>query len=480
MTLTGITSITKKWIQCLCLVVAATAVAKQPNVLFIAIDDLRPELGCYDHPMVKSPNIDRIAREGMVFDRAYCQQAVCGPSRLSLMTGVHLDRVKIYNMGTRIEWREERPGISSLSEQFRNAGWTAVGFGKIYDGRLGLDVGYSWDAFTEGWKPKFARPDNRMFNKKQRGVRMPAVECADVPDQVYTDGSNARLAVNLIEQYDGEKPLFLAVGFCKPHLPFVAPKKYWDLYDRDAIVLPENKTAPTDCTEYTLSKYKEIFSYAVDRPISDETARELIHGYYACISYVDAQVGAVVDALEKKKMLENTIIVLWGDHGFKLGDYGEWAKNTNLEVDTRVPLMMSLPPDMAMERGAKTKSVVELVDLFPTLCEAAGLPVPDTVEGRSLLPVLRNPETSVKNFALSQFPHGDCMGYSIRDSGWRYTEWRALKGGEIKARELYDLRTSLVEDANVLNKYPEEASKRAAMLQDYLNQAITWDGDLIW
>lgn len=455
--------------------------AEKPNVLFIAVDDLYPELGCYGNEMIKSPTIDRIASEGMLFERAYCQQAVCGPSRLSLMLGVHPDRVKVYGMTLRDEWRKHRPGFTSLPEQFRKHGWTAVGFGKIYDNRLGLDVGHTWDEFTQGWKPHYVRPENVeqfKLSRQSKEVRMPAVECADVPDNRYTDGHVADMAVQAVQQYDGEKPLFLAVGFPKPHLPFVAPKKYWDLYDRNQIHVPENNQAPINCTEYTLSKYKEVFDYDVPDPIPDTVARELIHGYYACVSYVDAQIARVLKAFEEKGLLDNTIIVLWGDHGFKLGHHGEWAKHTNLERDARVPLMIRLPGQKTA--GSKTDSIVELVDLFPTLCEAAGLDIPDTAEGRSLLPILGNPKAKVRDFALSQYPHEKCMGYSIRTANWRYTEWRRIWNGKVQARELYDLENNPIEKENVLDAQPEEAREHAVLLEKYLSGAKQWDGETIW
>jgi iduronate 2-sulfatase len=459
----------------------ASAEAAGPNVLFIAIDDLRPELGCYGHFQIKSPAIDRIASEGMLFERAYCQQAVCGPSRLSMLLGVHPDRVKVYGMTLHDEWRRYRPGFASLPEQFRTAGWTTVGFGKIFDDRLGLDRSHSWDAFTPGWKNQFAGPEKaeqRRLATQSADVRIPAVEGIDVPDARYTEGHITRLAVDFLEQYDADKPFFLAVGFPKPHLPFVAPKKYWDLYERANIRLPAETAAPKGCTDYTLANYKEIFDYDVPNPVTQEAARELRHGYMACVSYVDAQIEKLVAALTEKGLLDNTVIVIWGDHGFKLGDYGEWAKLTNLELDARVPLIIRLPGQTCS--GLKTKALVELVDLFPTLCEAAGLPVPDTVEGRSLLPILGNPEATVRDFALSQYPRDKCMGYSVRTAGWRYTEWRRIGDGQVQARELYNLENNPIEKENVLDAHPEIAAKHAVLLQDYLDSAEKWDGETIW
>ena len=479
----------KQSIQFLCSLfgLGTIAAAASPDILFIAIDDLRPELGCYGRPVI-SPNIDRIAAQGMVFERAYCQQSVCGPSRLSIMTGAYPDSLGVYGMGTRCEWRESRSEFTSIPEQFRKNGWYAVGFGKIYDNRLGVDEGFSWDEMTQGWKTHFASPEKRKVEQEWRSAskgqkpdaRMAATECADVADDFYTDGHVTKLAVNFLKQYKKDQPLFLAVGFPKPHLPFVAPEKYWKLYNRDSIQLPDLKAAPERATEFTLSDYKEIFDYDVPNPVPDDVARELIHGYYACISYVDAQIGLILDALRECRDLDNTLIVLWGDHGYKLAEYGEWAKHTDLEIDTRVPLIIRLPAG-AVQKNGTTKSLAEFVDVLPTMCEAVGIPVPDSAEGRSLLPVLKNPQATVRDFALSQYPHRGCMGYSIRTDGWRYTEWRGTgKTGTVKASELYDLRDAPYETKNVLADEAEKAAEMSALLNEYLRGAKKWNGSIIW
>ncbi len=466
------------------------AQSKKPNVLFIAIDDLRPELNCYGKTQIISPNIDKIASEGIVFTRAYCQVALCGPSRLSIMTGMHPDRLKNYGMSSsnKIEWREYRPGITSLPEQFRKNGYYALGFGKIYDNRLGLDIGYSWDSFKEGWKNEYTSPRAQQIIAQAKAdiaagiepdVIRPAVDFYDTPDETYTDGSNAKLAVDFINTYAGEKPYFLAVGFAKPHLPFVAPKKYWDLYNRGSIKLPEFNVPPEGISEYMLSPYKEIQDYINKSTINDDKTLELRHGYYACVSYIDAQIGKIIEALKDKGELDNTIIILWGDHGFKLGDYGEWAKATNLEIDARVPLMIRLPKMSGA--GTRSSAPVELADVLPTMCDAANIPIPDGVEGKSLLSVLCNPSLKFRDFALTQYRRsGTSMGYSVRTPEWRYTEWINPNTGKTNDAELYKIDdVSLMESKNVENEFPEEVVRLSKMLHDYLSTAKVYDGPII-
>ena len=461
---------------------------KQPNVLFIAIDDMRPELNSYGKSQIISPNIDKLANEGIVFTRAYCQVALCGPSRLSLMTGMHPDGIKNYGMSksNKIEWRDFRPGVTSIPEQFRKNGYFAIGFGKIYDNRLGVDENFSWDEFNEGWKGKYISPRAKKILAEAKAARnagkkpeitRPAVDYYDTADESYTDGNIAKLAVDFVNGYDSEKPFFLAVGFNKPHLPFVAPKKYWDLYEREKIKLPEYLKPPKEKTPYTLSPYKEIEDYISKTIIDEAKIKELRHGYYACVSYVDAQIGKIINALIEKGELENTIIVLWGDHGFKLGDYGEWAKATNLEVDARVPLIFRLP---AKENaGTKVATPVELTDIMPTLCDVANIKTPSNAEGESLLPLFFNPEADFRPFALTQYARKE-MAYSIRTKEWRYTEYVNKKSYETIEQELYRIDDqTLMEDENVEGKYPNVVKEMSKILHDYIKTAPKWDGPQI-
>ncbi|MGD8240268.1 MAG: sulfatase, partial [Armatimonadota bacterium] len=341
----------------------------KPNVLFFPIDDLRPQLGCYGHEAIESPSIDRLAAEGIRFERAYCQQAVCAPSRISLLSGCRLDTVGIYDLNTPLH--SKHPEIVTMPQHFRKHGYHTVSLGKVYhhknddpDGWSARPWGPSGD-WAGGWRayrdPESVRISNareaearRKWEEARKGGRNvrrpkapggPAFEGPDVADNAYPDGLVAERAVEELRRLKG-KPFFLAAGFVKPHLPFNAPKQYWDLYDPGDIRLPENTDDPLDAPELALTNWGELRAYAgipKQGPVDDETARQLIHGYYACVSYVDAQVGRVMDELERLGLRDSTVIILWGDHGWKLGEYSAWCKHTNFELDTRGPMILSVP-----------------------------------------------------------------------------------------------------------------------------------------
>ncbi len=420
------------------------------NVLFIAVDDLRPELGCYGAQRVSSPNIDRLAARGLVFERAFCQQAVCSPSRTSLLTGCRPDTTRIYDLET--HFRKTLPDVVTLPQHFKANGYHTQAFGKIFHG--GLDDSRSWTEPT--WQPKgvdwYRLPENRKLmdqltsGLKDDDARIDAVrrgsirgaptECADVPDDAYSDGVIADKTIAALREHKG-RPFFLAAGFHKPHLPFVAPKKYWDMYKREDLKLAADPRPPSDFPAIAGTSWGELRRYhgiPGQGPLSDDEARLLIHGYLACISYVDAQIGRVVDELDRLGLAENTVIVLWGDHGWKLGEHGMWCKHTNFELDTRAPLICVAPGGAA---GRKTRALVEFVDIYPALCELAGLDKPAHLEGTSFAPLMKDPDRAWKTAAFSQYPRGKVMGYSIRTDRWRYTEWRE-PDGKVKARELYD------------------------------------------
>lgn len=424
------------------------------NVLFIAVDDLRPELGCYGQSQIHSPNLDKLAASGVLFERAYCQQAVCSPTRTSLLTGMRPDTTRVYDLVT--HFRNHIPDVVTLPQLFKNNGYHAEGMGKIY--HSGFDDPISWSVphWSNTRGTVYQLPANQALIRQRQAdakaagltgkarsnaVKGPAVECADVPDGAYKDGQVANHAKERLKALAaGDKPFFLAVGFAKPHLPFIAPKKYWDLYKRDEMRVPEWKTAPKGAPQYTLAGSGELFTYAnIERklPLDDDVAKELIHGYYAAVSYVDAQIGKVIDELDRLGLRDNTTIVLWGDHGWKLGDYGQWCKHSNVEWDTRGCLMLSSP---GMKGNGKTShALVEFVDIYPTIAELAGLEVPHNLEGKSFVPVLENPQIAWKKAAFSQYPRGGVMGYSMRTDRYRLTRWvDAKKPSDIKAVELYD------------------------------------------
>ncbi len=455
--------------------------ASKPNILFIAVDDLRPELGCYGRDYIKSPNIDRIARGGMVFNRAYCQQAVCSPTRSSLMTGTRPDTTKVWDLVT--HFRKALPDVVTLGQHFKQNGYFVQGMGKIYHG--GYDDPATWSVPWQNPRAvAYALRENLILNQRQfagepdgdrpgkKGVartgpnsRGPAFESADVSDDTYTDGKVASLAVETLGELSHKSaPFFLAVGFVKPHLPFVSPKKYWDLYDPAKIVLATNKFRPRNAPDYAVLPGGEMRSYHGIPPgsIPDDLARQLKHGYYAAISYMDAQVGKVLDELDRLGLRKNTIIILWGDHGWKLGEHDAWCKHSNVENDVNAPLILSVPG--MKNAGARSDALVEYVDIYPTLSELAGLPLPAHLEGISFKPLLENPKQPWKSAAFSQYPRTkgasgglSLMGYSMRTDRYRFTEWVSRKNpSEVDAVELYDHVTDPQENENIAGR-PESA-----------------------
>ncbi len=441
---------------------AAPKPARKTNVLFIAVDDLRPELGCYGRKQIISPNIDKLAAAGTLFDRAYCQQAVCAPSRASLMTGCRPDTTKIYDLDTPV--RKAMPDVLSLGQHFKNNGYVTMSMGKIYhhyrdDNRIGWSVP-AWHPKGD-WKGRgylTAEAQKRILapvpkgggGKVKRGLG-PAYEVADVADGAYPDGVTCEMALKQIRRLQA-RPFFLAVGFVRPHLPFNAPRKYWDMYDGAKIALPDNPNAPKGAPKFALTNWGELRAY-VGVPktgrLPEAQAKTLIHGYYACVSYVDALVGRLLDELNRLGLRDNTVVILWGDHGWKLGEYSRWCKHTNFELDTRVPMILSAPGHKPKQR---TDALVEFVDIYPTLAELCGMEVPKHCEGTSMVPLLRDPKRPWKTAAFSQYPRGRLMGYSMRTERYRYTEWLERKTRKVVARELYDHTVDPGENTNVAGR----------------------------
>jgi arylsulfatase A-like enzyme len=446
--------------------------SKRPNVLFIAVDDLRPEFGAYGKSYVHSPNMDKLAARGVVFKRAYCQQAVCSPTRSSLLTGTRPDTTKVWDLVT--HFRTALPDVVTLPQHFKNNGYFVQGMGKLYHG--GFDDPPSWSvpwSSPKGLKGTYALPENMELVRKsreaarqagktgrelQRSGRGPAYEAADVPDNTFHDGALADMAVKALQDIKAKgQPFFLGVGFVKPHLPFVAPKKYWDLYDRSKIELAPNPFRAKGSPSYAVQEGGELRNYAniPKGHIPDDLARTLKHGYYAAISYMDAQVGKVLDELERLGLKDDTIVVLWGDHGWKLGEHDAWCKHTNVENDTNVTLILSDPRTKSI--GKRTDAIVEFVDIYPTLAELAGLALPKHLEGASFVPVLADPQRTWKRAAFSQFPRPagvaggkPVMGYSMRTDRYRFTRWVERNNHEnLVAVELYDHQTDPQENVNI-------------------------------
>ncbi len=446
------------------------------NVLFIAVDDLRPQLGCYGNTTIQSPNIDKLASRGMLFERAYCQQAICMSSRASLLSGYRPDKGGITNNGPLFT---SVPDALTLNQHFINHGYEAVAMGKIYHHQSDYETGWSKKVFQPKGKcvgrgyldPESCRIakefDRQNPNSERKGLG-PAFEGPDVPDNAYPDGLVAEHAVQELRRLK-DKRFFMAVGFVKPHLPFNAPKKYWDLYRAEDLPLAANPFAPKGMPSQAATSWGELRSYhgiPKKGPVPDELARKLVHGYHAATSYADAQIGMVLDELDALGLTDKTVIILWGDHGWKLGEHGMWCKHTNFEVDTRVPLILSAPG--AKARGGKSKALVELVDMYPTLVDLCGLPLPAHLEGTSMAPLLDDPAKPWKKAAFSQYPGGGAMGYSIRTDRYRYTEWKERKSNKVVARQLFDLQVDAAENTNIAGN--EESAKVVADLSAMLEK----------
>lgn len=433
----------------------AAARATPLNVLFIAADDLRPKMRCYGDPYARTPHMDRLAAGGMLFERAYCQQAVCAPSRASLLTGLRPDTTRVYDLKT--TFRQAVPDAVTLPQCFMSRGYHAESIGKIFHGDEKTLDHVSWSVPEKF--PILLKRDQYVLEKnkddKDPWKKTSAVERADVPDDAYRDGQIAAAAVEALERLR-KRPFFLAVGFNKPHLPFAAPSRYWDLYKRPDLPLPPNPAEPDGAPPYAVPSYSELRSYGDfpgQGPMPREKVLEAIHGYYAATSYTDAQVGKVLSTLARLGLDSRTVVVLWGDHGWHLGEHSHWGKLTNFEVCVRSPLLLRVPGYPA---GRRTGRLVEFVDIYPTLADACGLPVPTGLEGISMMPLLKDPRRPWKKAAFSQFPRGaqkgagSAMGYSLRTERHRYTEW-IQPDGRVAAAELYDHAIDPHETANVVN-----------------------------
>jgi len=466
---------------------------KKKNILFIAIDDLRPELGCYGASHIKSPHIDQLAKQGVVFENAYCQQAVCAPSRNSVMTGLRPDAIGIYDLST--FFRTKVPDVVTLPQQFKNEGYVTEMVGKIYHVSHGnhndsLSWNTVWNYKDElGKLKKINRGDTVGLESSLpaiNGEGLPYYR-SDAPEEDMIDGVVANIATKRLRHFkQHDEPFFMAVGFRLPHLPFVAPAKYWDMYRPEDIQIPE-RIAPEGASKYAfvrwsgeLRKYHGIDVYKQQGVLPDELSRNLIHGYYAAVSMVDAQVGKLLNTLEELGLRENTIVVLWGDHGWKLGEYGMWCKHSNSELDTRTVLMIS---DGRYKQEKSTKSLVELLDIYPTLCELADIKTPDHVQGESLVPILKNPAAKVKDVAMSQYPRGkmlnndpnqrEIMGYSITDGRYRFTRWQSYENPkQIFDTELYNHADGRLDIKNLAHDkaYETELERMEKLLDENLSK----------
>jgi len=421
----------------------------KPNVLFIAVDDLRPELGCYGKSYMNTPNIDRLAKESLLFERAYTMVPTCGASRAAMMTSLRPAYNRFVNYLTRVS--EDAPGTTTMNTHFKQNGYTTISNGKVFHHPDDQAQGWSQPAWRPKNVPTYRHPESLRIVEERKQIksnrnRGPAYESADVDDDAYADGQVALRTIKDLRRLKKEgKPFFLAAGFFKPHLPFVAPKKYWDLYDFEKIHLPETYHVPEKAPAISIHNSGELRAYAgipPKGPVSDETARELIHGYYACVSYTDAQIGKLLEELERLELADNTIVVLWSDHGWNLGEHTLWCKHSCYETSMRIPLLIRVP---GVTTGQRSSALVEAIDLYPTLSELCGLAIPEHVQGRSLAPLLTNPDQTWKEFAIGRYQKGD----TLRTADFRYTEYTEPNGKRL-GRMLYDHRSDSAEDHNIV------------------------------
>jgi len=453
---------------------AALSAAERPNVLLICVDDLKPTLGCFGDPHARTPQMDRLARHGVTFLAAYVNQAVCAPSRNALMTGLRPDQIGVYDLAT---WfRHGAPEAVTLSQRFMQHGYHAESMGKIYHRGHGNVIDpASWSVrswfpggndvpndVTGGPKP----PEGAKVDPRPQDSGAPRGApwgWPDAPDAGFSDG---KLALHAVERLDAlvkdGKPFFLAVGFAKPHLPFIAPKRYWDLFDPAKLPLhPVDAGLPKGAPAFAGHQFGELRNYSDIQavgPLTREQARTMVHGYYAATAFVDAQIGLVLDALDRLELWKNTVVVLWGDHGWHLGDHGLWCKHTNFEQATRNPVIVAAPGKIA---GRSTKALMQTVDLYPTLCALAGIEPPPGLAGKSLVPLLEDANARVQDAVFHCYPRGGkegaLLGRAVRTERHRYVEWRSFADDSVKGRELYDYQTDPGETENLAER-PEHAA----------------------
>ena len=465
----------------------------RPNVLFISIDDLRPELGAYGNTEIHTPNLDRLASEGTLFSNAFCQVAVCAPSRASIMTGLRPDSSRVWVLGD--SFRKNMPGVVTIPQHFRKFGYHTVSMGKIFHNHMPDSISFDEadlrpsaystpDMIDRDAESFYVDAEIRKEHALVREARIKknprraaygggwaygrSTECTEAPDSAFYDGAQTNLAIKKLRELKAKgQPFFLALGYYRPHLPFVAPKKYWDLYDRERLTLAPNdfepKNAPpmavnvpyelTGCYDLEYVKHQSLSK------ISTDTARLLKHGYYASVSYIDACLGKLMAALKELGLDKSTIVVVWGDHGWKLGEHNGWSKMTNYIIDTRVPLIVKAP---SVKKKGKTDGLVELVDVYSTLCDLAGIETPKYLQGTSVRPLMERPDRDWKSAVFSQFQRRpresldgkSYMGYSMITRNHHYIEWyrwdMASKTAQgLEAVELYDLQSDPLENTNV-------------------------------
>lgn len=455
---------------------------KKLNVLLILVDDLKPTIRSFGDAVAITPNLDRLAASGLRFEMAYCNQSVCMASRYNLLLGSRSTSTGFYNFGT--QFREVYPDAVTLPQHFMNNGYVAHSMGKIFHiGHGNTNDDASWSVphhadkvieyvLPESNHRELTREEALFSNQRSRDENGPlprgaAWEAPDVLDYAYADGRIAETAVDRMRwlKDNEEKPFFLAVGFVRPHLPFSAPKKYWDMYDRNKLPMPEYADAPKGAPEYAVKRRGEIMAFKpilTTEPFPDDLTQQLIHGYYSSVSYMDAQLGKVLDGLEQQGLADDTIVVLWGDHGWHLGDHGSWTKHSNYEQANRIPIIIVAPG--VTKPGSVTHQLAETVDIYPTLAALAGLAPPKTsqpIDGLDLTPVMLDEQKRIRDYAYHAYSKQGRMGRAIRDSRYRLVEW---SNDEEVEYELYDYQEDPLETVNIASSDQKALARMQALL----------------
>lgn len=464
---------------------------ERPNILLIMVDDLKPAIHAYGDPVARTPNLDRLIARGTRFDLAYANEAVCAPSRINLLTGARSTSSGIYDFGQNL--RDYMPDAVTLPQYFMAAGYRAESMGKVFHvGHGTVDDPQSWsvpahkDHVIEYVTPEakaightreealfneFELPDEDVWEFARTLPKGLAWEAPDVPDETYADGRTARYAIGRLEALkDDTKPFFLAVGFARPHLPFSVPKRYWDLYDPATLPMPQFERLPDGAPAFAgkiggeINAYSSIPEKTPEAQYPEDLKRKLIHGYYAGVSYADAQIGKLLDALDRKGLASNTIVVLWGDHGYHLGDHAMWTKHTNFEQATHIPLVFAGP---GIAAGARTRQLAETVDIYPTLAALAGLAAPrgpQPIDGISLKPVLRKASARLRDYAYHAYNRPHRWGQAIRTERYRLVRWTHEQSNE-QVYELYDLKQDPAETVNLAGTKPRLVRRLDAVLK---------------
>lgn len=455
-------------LTCLFLIQQPLSFAKQvPNILLITVDDLRPSINVLGDEKAITPNLDTLANSSLIFDKAYISSATCSPSRASLMSGLRPDALQIFysRRDTRLV-EDSVPLDRTFNGFFKSKGYETIGIGKVYHKASDSSKGWSTEIYDHSNSEAFQKtrgglsPQSYLkmldWDRQYPDTRRPFPwEAAEVSDDAYPDGLNTQFAILELHRLKQQaKPFFMVMGYKKPHLPFNCPKQYWDMYMGDNLPLPTRFEPPLDSPEYAINNSGELRTYPFmpknQEAFTKTQMESLNQGYYACISYIDSLIGKLLTALESTGLDKNTIVVVWGDHGYKLGRYGQYNKHTNYEVDTRVPFFVRTP---GYVKGARTKAIVESVDIFPSMVDLAGLEIPEGLAGKSFKTILDNPDSKIKYVAFQQFPRRykgqSLMGYAVRSQRYRYVAWIDWGTGELVAQELYDHNNDPQETQNV-------------------------------